>query len=215
MRSSGHRPSRLRYPRGRRPRDDHAVASVDGKQHAHDRTIPAAQFEVVRAMTRPRWWPDGRSHSCASDNDHQWNTRGRGRSRLDWNNAAEIANALALAVAARRDGVAAWVLRDLAGARLPVPSAILTALDRAQYTITDFRALEPPRVAHHLFEPDQLLACFAFCRALAIRAATPLPALDRASWQWSKETWNADCSRWGESTSRQGAGGRAFACRRP
>ena len=58
-----------------------------------------------------------------------WTTRGRGRGRLIKNEDAEIADALKLAAMAKTDRAALAVLVGLNGVRVPVASAILTAID--------------------------------------------------------------------------------------
>ena len=85
-------------------------------------------------------------------------------------------------------------LLELQGVDVPVASAILAAIFPERYTVLDFRSLEALGHARHdvSFYEEYL----AFCRRLAeseivkpqsdLPAPTPLRALDRALWEWSK-----------------------------
>lgn len=116
---------------------------------------------------------------------HRWKTKGRGAARLDRNTDAEVADALGLAVAAKTDRAAASVLCGLAGVRLPVASAILTAIDPARFTIIDFRALESLDAADRYVDLALYLEYLGHCRGLAANARVSLRTLDKALWQWS------------------------------
>ena len=86
-------------------------------------------------------------------------------------------------------------LLDLQGVDIPVASAILAAIYPERYTVLDFRALEALGHARHdvRFYEEYL----DFCKRLAesnivkpqsgLPAPTPLRALDRALWEWSRE----------------------------
>jgi hypothetical protein len=103
----------------------------------------------------------------------------------------------ALAVAASPDamtGEAVKALIDLHGVDIPMATAILAAIYPERYTVLDYRALEALGHARHdvRFYEEYL----AFCKRLAeseivkpqsdLPAPTPLRALDRALWQWSR-----------------------------
>ena len=116
-----------------------------------------------------------------------WKTKGRGRSRLQKNTDEEIADALALAVAAKTDRAAVAVLVGLDGVEVPVASAVLTAIDPKRFTIVDFRALEALNQKKANITINFYLAYLNECRRLAKKNKVPLRTLDRALWQWSKE----------------------------
>jgi hypothetical protein len=103
----------------------------------------------------------------------------------------------ALAVAASPESStkeAVNALLELHGVDIPVASAILAAIFPERYTVLDFRSLEALGHARHdvRFYEEYL----AFCKRLAeseivqpqseLPAPTPLRALDRALWEWSK-----------------------------
>jgi hypothetical protein len=118
----------------------------------------------------------------------EWKTRGRGRSRIQKNSNAEIADALRLALLAKTDRAAVAVLNGLNGVQIPVASAILTAIDPARFTIIDFRALEALNIVDQPYITiDFYLAYLAVCRRIAKENRVTLRTLDRALWQWSKE----------------------------
>ena len=111
------------------------------------------------------------------------------------NSNEKIKSALAVAASPNATtGDAVKALVDLHGVDIPVASAILAAIYPERYTVLDFRALEALGHARHdlLFYEEYL----AFCKRLAeseivtpqddLPAPTPLRALDRALWQWSK-----------------------------
>ena len=103
----------------------------------------------------------------------------------------------ALAVAASPDsstGGAVKALLELHGVDISIASAILAAIFPERYTVLDYRSLEALGHARHdvHFYEEYL----AFCKRLAeseivkpqsdLPAPTPLRALDRALWEWSK-----------------------------
>jgi len=103
----------------------------------------------------------------------------------------------ALAVAASPDSTtsaAVKALLELHGVDIPVASAILSAIFPERYTVLDYRSLEALGHARHdvHFYEEYL----AFCKRLAeseivkpqgdLPGPTPLRALDRALWEWSK-----------------------------
>ena len=85
-------------------------------------------------------------------------------------------------------------LLELHGVDIPVASAILAAIYPERYTVLDFRALEALGHARHdvRFYEEYV----EFCKRLAesnivqpqsnLPAPTPLRALDRALWEWSR-----------------------------
>ncbi len=85
-------------------------------------------------------------------------------------------------------------LLELHGVDLPLASAILAAIYPERYTVLDYRALEALGHARHdvRFYEEYL----DFCKRLAesnivkpqseLPGATPLQALERALWEWSR-----------------------------
>ncbi len=85
-------------------------------------------------------------------------------------------------------------LLELHGVDLPVASAILAAIFPERYTVLDFRALEALGHARHdvRFYEEYLDFCKRLAESNIVRpqsdlpAPTPLRALDRALWEWSR-----------------------------
>jgi hypothetical protein len=111
------------------------------------------------------------------------------------NSEAKIRKVLAVAAApdtSTRKAVEA--LMELRGVDLPIASAILAAIDPERYNVLDFRTLEALGHARH--DVEFYAEYVAFCRRLAERGlvrpqgdlpgATPLHALERALWEWSR-----------------------------
>jgi hypothetical protein len=111
------------------------------------------------------------------------------------NSEAKIRSVLAVAASpdsSTRKAVEA--LMELRGVDLSIASAILAAILPDRYNVLDFRTLEALGHARHdvAFYADYV----AFCRRLADQAqlkpqddqpaATPLHALERALWEWSR-----------------------------
>ena len=102
-----------------------------------------------------------------------------------------------LAVAASPDSStrkAVEALMELRGVDLAIASAILAAIDPERYNVLDFRTLEALGHARH--DVEFYAEYVAFCRRLAERGLvkpqtdlpgdTPLHALERALWEWSR-----------------------------
>src|SRR3989344_1974542 len=117
----------------------------------------------------------------------RWKIGGRGITRLQKNTDAEIADALALAVAAKTERSSIAVLLGLCGVAVPVASAILTAINPDKYTLIDFRALEALGTDSKDRTVDFYLKYLDACRHLSQRHGVTLRKLDRALWQWSSE----------------------------
>jgi hypothetical protein len=111
------------------------------------------------------------------------------------NSEAKIKKVLAIAAspnASTRSAVHA--LTELRGIDLPIASAILTAIAPERYTVLDFRALEALGHARHdvEFYEEYLAFCkhLADCRMIEpqtnLPGPTPLHALERALWEWSR-----------------------------
>lgn len=111
------------------------------------------------------------------------------------NSSEKVKRALAVAAAPESSiNQAMKALFELHGVDLPVASAILAAIFPERYTVLDFRSLEALGHARHdvQFYEEYL----TFCKRLAdsevvkpqgdLPAPTPLRALDRALWEWSK-----------------------------
>jgi hypothetical protein len=102
-----------------------------------------------------------------------------------------------LAVAAAPDSTtesAVKALLELHGVDITVASAILSAIYPERYTVLDFRALEA--LGHAPHDVHFYEEYVAFCKRLAesnivqpqseLPAPTPLRAIDRALWEWSR-----------------------------
>jgi hypothetical protein len=111
------------------------------------------------------------------------------------NSTEKIRRVLAVAASPESStGDAVKALLELHGVDIPVASAILAAIFPERYTVLDYRSLEALGHARHdvHFYEEYL----AFCKRLAesevvkpqndLPAPTPLRALDRALWEWSK-----------------------------
>jgi len=111
------------------------------------------------------------------------------------NSEAKIRRVLAIAASpASSTRQAVEALMELRGVDLPIASAILAAIDPERYNVLDFRTLEALGHARHdvAFYTEYV----AFCRRLAeqglvkpqndLPGATPLHALERALWEWSR-----------------------------
>ena len=124
------------------------------------------------------------------------------------NSEAKIKKVLAVAASpesSTRKAVEA--LMELRGVDLAIASAILAAIDPERYNVLDFRTLEALGHARH--DVEFYAEYVAFCRQLADRGLvkpqpdlpgdTPLHALERALWEWSK--WPSPASRSTASSS--------------
>jgi hypothetical protein len=111
------------------------------------------------------------------------------------NSTEKIRHVLAIAASPESStGDAVKALLELHGVDISVASAILAAIFPERYTVLDCRSLEALGHARHdiRFYEEYL----AFCKRLAeseivkpqsdLPAPTPLRALDRALWEWSK-----------------------------
>ncbi len=111
------------------------------------------------------------------------------------NSSEKIRRVLAIAGSpASTTEAAVGALLELHGVDLPVASAILAAIYPERYTVLDYRALEALGHARHdvHFYEEYL----DFCKRLAesnivksqddLPAPTPLRALERALWEWSR-----------------------------
>ena len=117
---------------------------------------------------------------------YKWKTRNRGKSRLDWNSAAEIREALCLAASAKEPRTAIAILTGLSGVNVPVASAIMTAMRPNKYTILDFRALEALGSRTKNRSLRSYLCYLEYCTTLSQKWGLPLRDLDHALWDWSK-----------------------------
>jgi hypothetical protein len=111
------------------------------------------------------------------------------------NSTEKIKRALSVAAASGSNtGDAVKALLELHGVDIAVASAILAAIYPDRYTVLNYRSLEALGHARHdvHFYEEYL----AFCKRLAesnivrpqgdLPGPTPLRALDRALWEWSK-----------------------------
>lgn len=116
----------------------------------------------------------------------KWKTRDRGKSRIKQNTAAEVEDALGLALAAKEPRFAIAVLTGLHGIQIPVASAIMTTIKPDEYTVIDFRALEALGETTNYVSIDYCFEYLAFCGKQARKWSMTLRQFDRALWQWSK-----------------------------
>lgn len=111
------------------------------------------------------------------------------------NSEAKIRRVLAIAAAPdSSSGKAVEALMELRGVDLPIASAILACIDPERYNVLDYRSLEALGHARH--DVEFYAEYVAFCRRLAekglvkpqndLPGATPLHALERALWEWSR-----------------------------
>jgi len=105
------------------------------------------------------------------------------------NSAADVEEALRVAVSAKTDRTAMAVLIGLRGIDVPVGSAVLSMIDPERFTIVDFRALAALGVARRAAPSiDFYLEYLVRCRQLASDYGVSMRTLDKAMWQWSKES---------------------------
>jgi hypothetical protein len=111
------------------------------------------------------------------------------------NSTEKIKRVLAVAASSdssTREAVSALI--ELHGVDIPVASAILAAIFPERYTVLDYRSLEALGHARHdvHFYEEYLAYCKRLAESEIVRpqsdlpAPTPLRALDRALWEWSK-----------------------------
>ncbi len=109
--------------------------------------------------------------------------------RFKLNSPEQVEAAIRQAVEATNAGDvrrAVKALTKLAGVKLKMASAILTAMFPDLYTVCDFRA------SHALGVKDSsglrfYVAYLAACREMAGRYGVSMRDFDRANWQWSKD----------------------------
>jgi len=109
--------------------------------------------------------------------------------RFELNRTEQVEEAIRQAIEATKAGDvqrAVKALTKLAGVKLKMASAILTAMFPTLYTVCDFRA------SHALGVTDSsglrfYVAYLAACREMAARYGVSLRDFDRANWQWSKD----------------------------
>ena len=111
------------------------------------------------------------------------------------NSEAKIRQALETAAAPGASTRRAMeALMELRGVDLPIASAILSAIKPDLYNVLDYRTLEG--LGHSRHDIEFYVEYTSFCRRLAERGlikpqadlpgATPLHALERALWEWSR-----------------------------
>jgi hypothetical protein len=79
------------------------------------------------------------------------------------------------------------VLCGLRGVKIPVASAILTAIFPERFTAIDYRALESLGVEKPALTVNYYLVYLDYCRGTAAQYGLTLRDLDRALWQASKD----------------------------
>ena len=111
------------------------------------------------------------------------------------NSEAKIRQVLAVAAAPESSiQKAVEALMELRGVDLPIASAILACIAPDRYNVLDFRTLEALGHARH--DVNFYAEYVEFCRRLAAQGlvkpqpdlpgSTPLHALERAFWEWSR-----------------------------
>ena len=98
------------------------------------------------------------------------------------NTPEDIGDALRVACTTPQERTAIAVLCGLRGIRVPMASAILTAINRDRYTIIDWRALKALTVKRSEVTIDNYLEYLAYCRDQAATLQVGLRDLDRALW---------------------------------
>lgn len=113
----------------------------------------------------------------------------RAKPRCRENSEHEIRTLTHAALTADDDSLKMDLLRLLRGVSWPTASVILHFCDRRPYPILDVRALwslgydKPPR-----YTTEFWLAYVAYTRTLVARLGVDMRTLDRALWQYSKES---------------------------
>lgn len=155
---------------------------------AHEHELEEAAFEAGTAIR-------GGEHTLANlEAIVRWKSE-RVVHYLIANSEAKIRQVLAVAASPEsttRKAVEA--LLELRGIDLAIASAILAAIDPARYNVLDFRTLEA--LGHERHNVEFYTEYVAFCRRLAekglvkpqgdLPGPTPLHALERALWEWSR-----------------------------
>ena len=113
----------------------------------------------------------------------------RTKPRCRKNSAQRIETLTRAALATSDEALKIDLLRLLDGVEWPTASTILHFCDARPYPILDYRALwslgyaKPPRYTMEFW-----LGYLAFTRDLAARLALPIRTVDKALWQYSKES---------------------------
>ena len=164
---------RLRFPRSK-------LKALAARYPA---AVDVPVFAVAEAARR-RGYLTKREFMTLGD----WKTP-RSRPHRAANAEAVVREATRLALGASSIEIKIGILRCLEGVAWPTASVILHLCDRAPFPILDVRALwsaglnGPPRYTTKLW-----VEYVAFTRALARSAGCSMRDVDRALWQYSKET---------------------------
>ena len=147
-----------------------------------------------KALAAGKRLSGGRYNRRDFDDIIEWKAPGRIRHLIKQNTDGEIADALELAVAAKKERSSVAVLTGLSGVSVPVASALLAMLRPSRATIIDYRALRSvgcSRASTSVNIP-LYLQYVRFCRKVARAAGVDLRTLDRALWQYDKERHPSD-----------------------
>jgi hypothetical protein len=109
--------------------------------------------------------------------------------RFKLNSAEQVEAAVRRAIEATDAGDvrrAVSALTKLAGVKVKMASAILTAMFPTLYTVCDFRASRAVGVKDRS-SLRFYVAYLAACRGMAAQSGVSLRDFDRANWQWSKD----------------------------
>ena len=113
----------------------------------------------------------------------------RSRPQVARNDDGAVADVTRRALAAGDEGERMQALLELQGVGVPTASTLLYCAFPADYPILDVRALEslgqPPRSGYTV---EYWLGYLDACRELARRHGVSLRTLDKALWQYSKES---------------------------
>jgi hypothetical protein len=110
----------------------------------------------------------------------------RAKGRVQLNSPEDVKEALKAVVDGLGDRAAVAILTGLNGVRLPMSSAILTAIFPDRFTVIDIRALEALGTRRADLSASYYLAYLGYCRHLALQYNISLRDVDRALWQSSK-----------------------------
>jgi len=107
----------------------------------------------------------------------------RAHGRLD-SNSDELIHDVTVTALAAPETIKHRVLTLLAGVRIPIASALLTAWNPDEFTVLDVRALASLRATGELdtTETPGYISYLQLCRGIARRCTCDLRTLDRALW---------------------------------
>ena len=118
----------------------------------------------------------------------EWKTQ-RSKSRCEKNTENDVREVTRLALASESERIKIGVLRLLHGVEWPTASVILHFCDARPYPILDFRALWSLGIARPLIYTERFWQDYtAYVRQLSATTGHSMRTIDRALWQYSKES---------------------------